>query len=136
MILARVAVIEQAGAVVVRLDRQEPEVLLVTSRRNPERWIFPKGHVEQGETLELAALREAHEEAGVSGAVIGRAGSLTFQRDGDRVRVTYYIVEADNAGASREGRRLEWMSFGEAAARLSFANAIKVLERAWAKLKR
>jgi 8-oxo-dGTP pyrophosphatase MutT (NUDIX family) len=41
--------IHQAGSIVVRLDRKEPQVLLVTAKRNPKNWIFPKGHIEKGE---------------------------------------------------------------------------------------
>ena len=49
--------IHQSGAIVIRLDSKEPRVLLVTSRRNPRKWIFPKGHIEKKETAEAAALR-------------------------------------------------------------------------------
>ena len=41
---------KQAGAIVVRAGKTGPRILLVTARRNPNNWIFPKGHVESGET--------------------------------------------------------------------------------------
>ena len=56
---------KQAGAIVVRAGKTGPRILLVTARRNPNNWIFPKGHVESGETLKKAAVREAREEAGL-----------------------------------------------------------------------
>jgi 8-oxo-dGTP pyrophosphatase MutT (NUDIX family) len=39
-----------------------PRFLLVTSRRQPNRWIFPKGGIEDGEEPTEAAEREAWEE--------------------------------------------------------------------------
>jgi|GEM_PF-4495095 len=37
-----------------------------------ERWTFPKGRLERGESPAQAAAREAREEAGISGRVGGR----------------------------------------------------------------
>jgi 8-oxo-dGTP pyrophosphatase MutT (NUDIX family) len=125
-----VSLVEQAGAVVVRLDRPEPEFLLVTARRNPDCWIFPKGHVEYGETAEEAAVREAEEEAGVTGRVIAPAGSARFERDGLDYVVAYFVVVTGDDGESREGRQLVWMPFAEAAERLTFPTSRRVLERA------
>lgn len=44
------------------------EILLVTSR-DTGRWILPKGWPEDEETLAESALREAREEAGISGRI-------------------------------------------------------------------
>jgi 8-oxo-dGTP pyrophosphatase MutT (NUDIX family) len=48
------------------------DVLLVTGRRS-SRWIVPKGWPMRRRTLPEAAAREAFEEAGIEGAVEGRA---------------------------------------------------------------
>ena len=46
------------------------EVLLVTSRTHPNRWIVPKGHVEDSDpSVSQAGARETEEEAGVRGTV-------------------------------------------------------------------
>lgn len=58
-----------AGGVIVRDISNAIEVLLLRDRRY-DAWTLPKGHVEEGETLEQAALREIHEEAGVTEASI------------------------------------------------------------------
>lgn len=42
---------------------QEPTFLLVSSRKKDNRYVFPKGGVEQGESPAFAACREAWEEA-------------------------------------------------------------------------
>ena len=70
---------KQAGAIIVRNGKAGPRILLVTARRNPDNWIFPKGHVESGETLKAAAVREAREEAGIEGKVVGAAGRMSFE---------------------------------------------------------
>src|ERR1035437_4680629 len=53
-----------AGILIVKGDR----VLLVKRGIEPGygRWTFPGGHVDRGETLEEAALRETLEECGVT----------------------------------------------------------------------
>ncbi|MBA3443244.1 MAG: NUDIX domain-containing protein, partial [Gemmatimonadales bacterium] len=85
-------IIRQSGAIVFRLDGREPRVLLVTSRRNRRNWIFPKGHIERGETAEVAALREAREEGGVIGKLVGPAGVLEYGFLGARARVDYFLA--------------------------------------------
>ena len=46
-----------AGGVIARTNLNAVEVLLLRDKRY-EAWTLPKGHVESGETLEQAALRE------------------------------------------------------------------------------
>lgn len=57
-----------AIAVVVRRAGDAAEVILVQRGKDPNRgsWGFPGGHVELGETLTEAALRELHEETSVT----------------------------------------------------------------------
>lgn len=58
-----------AGGVIVRVNANTIEVLLLRDKRY-DAWTLPKGHVEQGEVLEQAALREINEEAGVTEASV------------------------------------------------------------------
>src|SRR3982751_6556321 len=120
--------IRQAGAIVVRLDGDEPQVLLVTAKRNPKRWIFPKGHIEKGETAEEAALREGREEAGVVGKTIGPAGALEYRFLRAGFRVDYFLAELKReAGPPEKGRSRKWCSLEEALERLRFKNTKKLL---------
>lgn len=125
-------VIRQSGAIVVRRDGAKPRVLLVTAKRNPRNWIFPKGHIEKGETAEAAALREAKEEAGVVGKLIGPAGVLEYGFLGAKARVEYFLAElAREAGPPEDGRTRAWCELEEALERLGYKNTRKLLRKAW-----
>lgn len=56
--------VESAGVIVVDFSGAEPKALCLLS--GFKSWDFPKGHVEPGETLFEAALRETEEECGLS----------------------------------------------------------------------
>ena len=78
--------VEQAGGIAVIGDR------VVVRRTSRGDWVFPKGHVEPGETLEQAAVREMGEETGLKTAVVGEAGEIRFQQDGQERRVRFFLV--------------------------------------------
>ncbi|HEX2609623.1 MAG TPA: NUDIX domain-containing protein [Gemmatimonadales bacterium] len=127
--------IRQAGSIVVRMDGKEPEVLLVTAKRNPRNWIFPKGHIEKGETPEAAALRETKEEAGIVGKLIGPAGALEYGFLGAKARVDYFLVQFKReAGPPEDGRQRSWCKLEEALDRLNYKNTRKLLRKAWKQL--
>jgi 8-oxo-dGTP pyrophosphatase MutT (NUDIX family) len=126
---------KQAGAIIVRAGKTGPRILLVTARRNPNNWIFPKGHVESGETLKAAAVREAREEAGIEGKVVGAAGRMSFEFGDNTYRVTYFVVRTTDAGKEREGRRLRWLKYKQAMRRLTYEETRDLLRDAWPRIK-
>jgi 8-oxo-dGTP pyrophosphatase MutT (NUDIX family) len=69
---------QRAGGIVCRKTNGQIEYLLVTSKSNPARWIFPSGHIDEGETFAETALREVLEEAGVEAKIICSLGSLQY----------------------------------------------------------
>lgn len=46
----------RAGGIVYRKTNGQIEYLLVTSKSNPARWIFPSGHIDERETFAETAL--------------------------------------------------------------------------------
>lgn len=125
---------EQAGAIVVRPGKAAPRVLLVTARRNPRNWIFPKGHIEKGESRKDAAVREAREEAGVDGTVSGSAGTMAFEFGSNTYRVHYFVILTDDPGEEREGRRLRWCRYKQALRKLTYTETRDLLEDAWPRI--
>jgi 8-oxo-dGTP pyrophosphatase MutT (NUDIX family) len=125
-----VANIAQAGALVFTTHRASPRVLLIKARRNLQLWIFPKGHIESGESPDETALRETREEAGVAADIIGRIGVLEFESGKDVVHVEYFLVRWAADVPSDEDRERRWCTVEEASDMLAFDGARALLAKA------
>ncbi|ORX57230.1 hypothetical protein BCR36DRAFT_153590 [Piromyces finnis] len=65
---------EVAGC--VPIDLKTGKVLLISSRKRKDCWVFPKGGWENDETIVNAAMRETWEEAGVKGEIVKLLGKF------------------------------------------------------------
>lgn len=86
-------IVEGAGGVVINDDGR---VLLIRHRNGT--WVFPKGHVEPGESKVDAAVREVEEEAGVQAVVLDprqtwQTEYVNPRREGRRI--TWYLLRSD-----------------------------------------
>ncbi|HEY9514523.1 MAG TPA: NUDIX hydrolase [Gemmatimonadaceae bacterium] len=126
-----------AGGVVFRKDGGEPLFLLI--RDSYDNWGFPKGHLEDGELPECAALREVEEETGLCELRLGEAIETIDWRFRFRGRLIhkvchFYLMESGTSATSpqlEEGiTACDWLTLDEALERISYANARGVLERA------
>ncbi|MGE3511030.1 MAG: NUDIX domain-containing protein [Vicinamibacterales bacterium] len=119
----------QAGAIAVRHQGGSPQVLVVRAKRNPEDWIFPKGHIEPGETAPDTAVRELLEEAGVIGRVSDLVGVSRFQLGERLVQVSYYLVWYVADGEAVEHRERAWLPLRDARAQVSYADMRALIDR-------
>jgi 8-oxo-dGTP pyrophosphatase MutT (NUDIX family) len=119
-----------AGGVVVRGRGDELRVLLVTAKRQPSQWVFPKGHIEPDETVEDAAIREVEEEAGVVASVVGPIGTLEFRNARGPVRTQFFLMSFISETTAREGRRRGWFTIAEAKQALSYEDARMLVGKA------
>jgi 8-oxo-dGTP pyrophosphatase MutT (NUDIX family) len=135
----------RSAAICYRRHGSRIEFLLVKTKGG-NRWTFPKGHVKKGERPDLAAAREAREEAGVTGRVEG--GELLRYRypsgpeSKSDVEVRAFLMEvAEVAPAEEPWRKPRW--FFPAAAQKKLAEGrgahyakehARLLEAALAKL--
>jgi len=120
-----------AGGVVVHDGR-----VLVLYRSGRSEVRLPKGHVEMGEEVQAAALRETREESGYAGlALKADLGTqvVEFDRDGRRVvRTERYFLMAPVGQAFQPATPGEaqfepaWLTWDEALAALTFE-----AEREW-----
>jgi diadenosine hexaphosphate hydrolase (ATP-forming) len=122
-------VIEQAGAIVFKSSESGPSILIVKAKKDPSHWIFPKGHIDPGETAPEAGIRELAEEAGVTGSIVRPAGVEVFTAGGKEYRVAYFLVRFDLVtGRGEEGREPRFCPAEEALSLLSFPAARELLK--------
>ena len=97
--------VRQAGGIAFRGSGSDLSILLVTSKKQPGFWIFPKGHVEPGETAAEAGVRETQEEAGVTGELLGPVGPpLEYDWGGRRYSVQYLLIRATSESPATRPR--------------------------------
>lgn len=116
----------KAGCVVVN---ERGEVLLV-SKIDEDVWTFPKGHAEDGESLENTAVREVLEETGYKVEIISRLSDLKYEKKdtGELVSVSMYKARA--VGEAREhepNTKSKWCSVDEARG-LLYKNLVHLLD--------
>ena len=119
-----------AGGIVVRGRGGDLRVLLVTAKRQPGQWVFPKGHIDPGESPEQAAVREVEEEAGVIAAVVEPIGTLEFRNFRGVVRAQFYLMAFVSEGPPREGRTRGWFTADEARQAVSYEDSRMLVTRA------
>src|SRR5689334_17813617 len=112
-----------AGGVVHRGDDGAREFLVVTSRRNAEHWVLPKGHIDPGESPEQTAVREVEEETGVRAAIEAFLEDVEVELPHEHQVVRYYLMRATGTGTAIEARTIEWLPAERAIERATFANA-------------
>jgi 8-oxo-dGTP pyrophosphatase MutT (NUDIX family) len=120
-------VVRQAGAITVRKSGAEHEVFIVRAKKNPGDWIFPKGHIEPGESAPDAAVRELLEEGGVIGRAEDLVGVSSLQVGAKEVEVSYFLVRFKAMGTAAEKRETKWASFAVAASLLTYDDARRYL---------
>lgn len=119
-----------SGGVVVRGRGADLRVLLVTAQRQPGQWVFPKGHIEDGETAEQAGIREVEEEAGVVAEIVAPIGTIQYRNARGEVRAQLYLMTFVSEGEPREDRRRGWFTPSEAKRALSYEDARMLVTRA------
>jgi 8-oxo-dGTP pyrophosphatase MutT (NUDIX family) len=119
--------IQQVCVIPYRRTDDRVEFCLITSLKK-RRWIFPKGIIEPGDTYEQSAMKEAHEEAGLHGQLVGNPlGHFFDAKWGARLIVKVVLMEVNQADATwpeTEVRERQWVDY-DAAQRLLMRRELK-----------
>ena len=129
-----------AGGVVFRGEKGSVEVVIVAVG-GQNRWQLPKGLVDAGENPEIAAVREAREEGGVSSEVVQLIETIEYWYagldHGIRVRfhkrVHFYLLRYISGDAKEhdwEVNEARWVPIDDATSQLAFDNERRVMQQA------
>jgi len=113
--------VEIVGSAIIEKD--DGKILLTRSPKWNNKWIFPGGHIEAGETIEQALLREAKEEAGLELKPIATIafgeliGSKDFYRPAHFIYFNLLCKTKDSVEVNLDGEELDdylWITPEEA----------------------
>lgn len=125
---------------------EQPRVAVIAryNRAGRLEWCLPKGHLEEGETAEQAAVREIEEETGIQGRILQTLGTIDywFSVEGRRIHkvVHHYLLEATGGRLSIEGDPdaeavdVAWVPMTELDQRLAFPNERRIAKAAFERL--
>jgi 8-oxo-dGTP pyrophosphatase MutT (NUDIX family) len=99
-------------------------------------WSLPKGHIEEGETPEQAALREVEEETGIKSQIEKHLGIIDFwfMAGGKRIHKTvhhYLFRESGGLLAAQESEvdEVAWFPLNEIIEKLAYPDEKKLIAR-------
>jgi 8-oxo-dGTP diphosphatase len=129
-----------AGGVAFRQNGDGYEIVIISM--NPSgRWQLPKGLIDDGETPQIAALREVREEAGIETELLAPVETIDywFVSDWDEIRrrihkqVHFYLLRysgGDVADHDDEVLEARWVTVDEANEMLAFESERGVVKKA------
>ncbi|MDR0800201.1 MAG: NUDIX domain-containing protein [Endomicrobium sp.] len=132
------------GAVIYKMQNDNPVFLLVNSKRNG-RWGFPKGHIENGESEIETARREIFEETGIKKIefiknfrkediyMIGGVASRVKDKTVEKHSIYFLALALENAldFDKDEISQLKWVNINQSQDLLSFANQKEIINSAY-----
>jgi 8-oxo-dGTP pyrophosphatase MutT (NUDIX family) len=128
-----------AGGLVVRRSGGDLHVALIAryDRRRRLVWSLPKGHVEEGETVEEAALREVYEETGLTAQIVAPLGIIDFwfAVEDKRIHKTvhHFLMRYESGEINDEDIEVvevEWVPFDEVSSRLAYRDERRLVAKA------
>ncbi len=124
-----------AGGLVIRNLRGRPHLAVIRVR--DEILALPKGHPEQGESSQEAALREVREETGLDATPLEKLGDIRYwySRDGERVLkvVRFFLFRYRSGRLADHDHEVDealWIPLEEAPGRLAYRSEKEIAQTA------
>jgi 8-oxo-dGTP pyrophosphatase MutT (NUDIX family) len=136
--------VSAGGVVYRRRDDGKVEILLAArrTRRGDIAWGLAKGGIEDGETIEDAAVREVREETGIDAVIEEPLGDTRYFYVWEEVRIRktvhFFLMRAtggDVGDRDDEMEEVRWFPLSRALKRAAYRGERAVLQRAAAKLR-
>lgn len=127
-----------AGGLVLNLNHPDRPAALIGryDRKNRLNWSLPKGHIEKGETKEIAATRETLEETGIKATVIAPLGTIRFwfSATDRRIQKTvhHFLMLAESFELNADDPEIDevaWVPYLDLKHRLRYEDEIKLLSK-------
>ena len=114
------------------------QVLVMSGWSDNLTFLFPKGHIEEGETPEQAAKREVLEECSIIATPLTKVGVTSFKSKNEDVIVEWWTgigirkvrEEFCEGYAEEDFREIRWVTVQEALDLLSFPDLKLMLKKA------
>ena len=135
--------VSAGGVVYRRTDDGKIEILLAArrTRKGEIAWGLAKGGIEEGETIEEAAVREVREETGIEAVIEGSLGETRYFYVWEEVRIRktvhFFLMRAIGGNVEDRDDEMEeirWFPLSRALKRAAYRGEREVLQRAAAKL--
>jgi ADP-ribose pyrophosphatase YjhB (NUDIX family) len=117
------------GLLIGRFDQKDPSGKRIL-------WSLPKGHIEEGETPEQAAIREVGEETGITSEITKALGVIDFwfMAGGKRIHKTvhhFMFTEVGGTLAAQESEvdEVGWFPLGEIVGMLAYSDEKKLIAK-------
>ena len=120
---------KKKGLLIGRIDQKD-------ATRKKILWSLPKGHIEEGESAEEAAVREVAEETGITSSINRSIGVIDFwfMAGGKRIHKTVHHFIFDEVGGELAPQESEvdevaWFPLDEIVDRLAYPDEKKLIAR-------
>ncbi len=114
-------------------EEEVTRILLVRAKNNPDQWVLPKGHIENGEKPAVTAVREVYEETGVWAKPLNFSEIKEIKTPGETYKARFHLMEYIAQEKAKEDRETGWFTKREALAELEFEESREFIEAALAR---
>jgi len=129
-----------SGGIVFRKNLNRIEILFILDPYG--KWAFPKGHIEKGEEISVAALREVSEETGINPKDLNIVLELgetdfRFRHQGKKIHkfLKLYLIKAKSSATTKPQveekiKKVKWVGINHAVNFFDYKNGQAALKKA------